>query len=68
MTFETNQKNKFKKDPLRGLEYNDKPVKPTPFVQIVLIMATFLLLAVAFKACFQEPEIIPLSVLNADRG
>lgn len=67
MTFETNKKNTFKKDPLRGLEYSNQPVKPTPFVQIVLIMVTFLLMAVAFKACFQEPEVITIEQLNADR-
>lgn len=67
MTFQTDKKNEFKKDPLRGLEYNNRPVKPTPFVQIVLIMAACLLMAVAFKACFQEPEIITIDQLNADR-
>lgn len=67
MTFETNQKNTFKKDPLRGLEYKANQSKQIPFVQVVLIMAACLLIATAFKMCTDKPERIPLSVLNAPR-
>lgn len=67
MTFETNQKNTFKKNPLRGLEYKQKEAKHVPIVQIVLVMATCLLIATVFKMCTDKPERIPLSVLNATR-
>lgn len=67
MTFQTDKKNTFKKDPLRGLEYKQQEVKQIPFVQIVLLMAAFLLIATAFKMCFEEPQVITIQELNADR-
>jgi len=67
MTFQTDKKNEFKKDPLRGLEYKQQESKQIPFVQIVVLMGCFLFIAVAFKMCTDKPERIPLSVLNAPR-
>lgn len=67
MTFQTNTKNEFKKDPLRGLEYNKTNRKPAPFVQIALTMLACLIIATVFKICTDKPDPIPTTVLNADR-
>lgn len=67
MTFKTTGKNEFKKDPLRGLEYNQQKEKQVPFVQFVLLMAAFLFIAVCFKMCFDEPQVMTIEQLNSDR-
>lgn len=67
MTFQTDKKNDFKKDPLRGLEYKQQESKQIPFVQIVLLMATFLFIAVAFKMCTDKPQVVTVQELNTGR-
>lgn len=67
MTFHTDRKNTFKKDPLRGLEYNHTPTKPVPVVQIAGIIFALLFITVCFKMCFDKPEVITLQELNSAR-
>lgn len=68
MTFKTTKKNEFKKDPLRGLEYNHDEYKPFPFVQtFVMMLITMTFIAVCFKMCTDKPEVVTTQQLNADR-
>lgn len=66
MTYQTDKKNEFKKDPLRGLEYKNADVRPFPIVQAVVICFLLILVATCVKMC-NTPEQPSLTQLNADR-
>lgn len=69
MTFKTTEQNKFRKDPLRGLEYKHIDHKPYPFVQIsfiiLIIMAVIVLVKIKTKSNDQTTDQIE-QVANID--
>ena len=67
MTFKTTEKNSFKKDPLRGLEVNQKEYRPFRFVELAAIVLAITLLSVCVKMCNDKPEVITLDQLNSAR-
>ncbi len=67
MTFKTTEKNEFKKDYLKGLEYSHDDYKPFPFVQVFLYMLVILAIATAVYTCNTKAEPVTVEQLNTGR-
>lgn len=67
MTFKTTEKNGFKKDPLRGLEVNQKEYRKISAVEVAGIAFVLMLISVCVKMCNDDPQVITLDQLNSAR-